>query len=107
MQLPLPGDSNAAYFAVFDGHGTQRFATYCSKELHKYLLADGSYGISCYCFLWIVMNDIICYACYNKPSWIVLIHGLCFASHTDDGNYEQALKSSFLSLDHKLHTGRG
>ena len=44
IQLPLHEDPSSAYFAVFDGHGTQRFATYCSEELHRQLLSESSYG---------------------------------------------------------------
>ncbi len=45
IQLPLDDDLDSAFFAVFDGHGSQRFADYCSEELHKQLLADSNYGM--------------------------------------------------------------
>ena len=44
IQLCLHGDPSSAYFAVFDGHGTQKFANYCSEELHKQLVSDRSFG---------------------------------------------------------------
>lgn len=49
IQLPVDSDSDSAFFAVFDGHGGSRFATYCSEHLHKELLSntnfrEGKYG---------------------------------------------------------------
>lgn len=44
IQLPLDDDLSSAYFAVFDGHGSQSFANYCSEELHKQIITDVDYG---------------------------------------------------------------
>lgn len=44
VQLPFNNDPNSAFFAVFDGHGSRNFATYCSEELHKQIMANTQYG---------------------------------------------------------------
>ena len=46
IQLPVDSDSDSAFFAVFDGHGGSRFATYCSEHLHKELLSNTNFSRS-------------------------------------------------------------
>lgn len=44
VELSLEKDSEAAYFAVFDGHGGKNFALYCSEHLHGALKRDKHYS---------------------------------------------------------------
>jgi protein phosphatase 2C family protein 2/3 len=41
--LSLPDDPDAAFFAVYDGHGGNNIAKYSSKHLHKYILKQPEY----------------------------------------------------------------
>ncbi|XP_019877597.1 probable protein phosphatase 2C T23F11.1 isoform X2 [Aethina tumida] len=41
--LSLPDDQDAAYFAVYDGHGGANIATYAGKHLHKYIINRSEY----------------------------------------------------------------
>lgn len=41
--LSLPDDPDAAFFAVYDGHGGDMFADYASKHLHKFITDRGEY----------------------------------------------------------------
>lgn len=43
VSLARSPDESAVYAAVFDGHGTDRFAKHCRDNLHKLLFADGDY----------------------------------------------------------------
>ncbi len=85
IRLPLHDDPDSAYFAVFDGHGSQRFADYCGEEMHKQLLADSSYGnVSpyhvVYCamdyteLIMCMMDDrVICYIRFPPPQlWAIM-----------------------------------
>lgn len=41
--LSLPDDPEAAFFAVYDGHGGSNVAEYAGKNLHKYIVKQSSY----------------------------------------------------------------
>lgn len=41
--LSLPDDPDAAFFAVYDGHGGSNVAEYAGKHLHKYIVKQPSY----------------------------------------------------------------
>lgn len=41
--LSLPDDSEAAFFAVYDGHGGAKVAEYAGKHLHKYITKQTEY----------------------------------------------------------------
>lgn len=42
--LALPGDPNAAFFAVFDGHGGSTIAHHVSHHLHKNIVQNPAYS---------------------------------------------------------------
>jgi len=42
--LELTEDKNAAYFAVFDGHGGHDVARVASHGLHKMIVSDKAYS---------------------------------------------------------------
>ncbi|KAI0228535.1 putative protein phosphatase 2C T23F11.1 [Lamellibrachia satsuma] len=44
QMLSLPGDKDASFFAVFDGHGGARVAQYAGTHLHKKILSDPAYA---------------------------------------------------------------
>lgn len=41
--LSLPDDPNAAFFAVYDGHGGSKIAEYAGKHLHKFITKQEQY----------------------------------------------------------------
>jgi len=50
VELPLdPVDPHSAYFAVFDGHGSQHFSAHCGKELHNLVRQNHHYCERCVC----------------------------------------------------------
>lgn len=42
--LTLPDDKNAAFFAVYDGHGGDKVSQYASIHLHKKIVGSALYG---------------------------------------------------------------
>lgn len=49
VELPFcPSEPSSGFFAVFDGHGSRLFSSYCSKQLHQFLLDNSSFCESCY-----------------------------------------------------------
>jgi len=46
--LSLSDDKEAAYFAVYDGHGGSKIASYISRHLHKFILRRSEYKDSKY-----------------------------------------------------------
>lgn len=42
--LSLPGDKDACFFAVFDGHGGEKVAHYAGSHLHKRIVSHHSYS---------------------------------------------------------------
>lgn len=42
--LSLPNDSDAAFFAVYDGHGGAKVSQYASMHLHKKIVNNHFYG---------------------------------------------------------------
>ncbi|XP_002157385.3 probable protein phosphatase 2C T23F11.1 isoform X1 [Hydra vulgaris] len=46
--LSMKEDKDAAFFAVFDGHGGSHAAAYCGEHLHKYILGTEDYKLGDY-----------------------------------------------------------
>ena len=42
--LELDRDKSSAYFGVFDGHGSNLFAEYCSEHLHEGIATSKHFG---------------------------------------------------------------
>ena len=40
----LQNESNSTFFAIFDGHGTEKVAEYLSQNLHNYICANSNYS---------------------------------------------------------------
>ena len=41
--LELPGDREASFFGVYDGHGGSRVSNYASRNLHKFIVHRPEY----------------------------------------------------------------
>lgn len=51
--LTLPDDKDAAFFAVYDGHGGDKVAHYASLHLHKKIVKNNLYGFN---YIFFIIN---------------------------------------------------
>lgn len=42
--LAVPDDNEAAFFAVYDGHGGAKVSQYAGIHLHKMIVTNSAYG---------------------------------------------------------------
>lgn len=71
--LTLPDDKNAAFFAVYDGHGGAEVSQYASLHLHKKIVENPLYG--------------------------TIIFFLINYFFLEEGKIEEAIKKGFLDFD--------
>lgn len=130
VQLNFAGDPDSAYFGVFDGHGGQKFSNYCSKQLHHHLQDEKSFSMCAYMYIMSCLCTLYTCTCiisFGSPVHTCSLWPVCATYYVwyyvetrtymytcrfdvwslplGKGDYEQALKNSFLTTDRRLNEG--